>query len=315
MSHLASPWSSVSSRGSPTQRSYRQLSNEASLALARLPSTEPLLSRPRSKSWGVAALASAEEKAAEGSGNGPAAYTDEVRALRQEIQALDAELKAQRAFIEEHWQITESLAKEVMAGANKLCQTLVDALERRVKDMLAAESDARATGISHVHTCLEVALRDAVSRTLEKEREVIEVAMKDAVSNMIQSERDAHVKELAETHAAVLACLDEERNARLETFASLSARLHAIQPEHATDGAGDESMEVQSGNTTIIPDLAQVSPQVPFRGVRANAGRSRRAPTAGFATRLRDAAHRLPLPCGGARSASRDWTDGSATQS
>lgn len=160
----------------------------------------------------------------------------DIRMLQRDVHALRQEFQGHRSLTERCWSISESLATNVMAGAKKLCESLLEEMEQGIMAKLEAESEARSAEIQNACANLIVAMQESGLRKFEEERERLEVALKATVNNVMLEERGAHVQDLAQTHGALLAHISE-LSSRLEEVDSSCSRLGQAVEELSLNAA------------------------------------------------------------------------------
>lgn len=178
--------------------------------------------------------------------------------LREEIKALRLQLD----FAKNHWELTESLAKESMRCAHNLCSSLMGDLEQRLRDMVGTE-------IQNAVARFESVQMDAVLQALQTEGALLESTVTEAVANAIKMQSEAIVHELEQTRAAVLACRGRECPVQLEAFASNQRARHLCLANADQCSEGKTDSDVLPSKCTEEDSLALQTP----RKVCATTGR------------------------------------------
>lgn len=180
----------------------------------------------------------------------------ELIELRQEVEGLRREQKAQRALIDAQWSDLMPMCEDTLI--QKLALLLKES-EQRLRDEMNKEIKSCSQEVERLCEAVQITLTQQFSSTLAKQREEIEAALNEAFVGALEVERTARIQELTDTHSAVIACVEEERVARLEGFNSLSSYLLTCRMGPGAFSRTDENSlgRVSTGDLSDVNEMLQ----------------------------------------------------------
>lgn len=176
--------------------------------------------------------------------------------LRQEVEVLRREQRAQRALIDAQWSDLLPMCEDTLTQRLAL---LLDASEKRLRDEMKKDIKSCTEEVERLCEAVQINLTQQFTSTLANQRAEIETALNESFVGALEVERTARFQELTDTHSAVIACVEEERVARLEGFNSLSSYLLTCR---ATPGAFPRTDEnslgsVSTGGLSDVNEMLQ----------------------------------------------------------